>query len=227
MVKNSMNRPRLAPVRKNNPEAMRARILEAAFQLFQEQGFHATSMQDIAGAAGVSKGAMHHHFETKKLIGLAVIREQVSGAFDEVWLQPLRSSEVPLEATFEIFRDLARQFDERRRVVGCPINNLTLELASSDIDYRSALRPLFDEWRKSLADSLLADPDSEFADAGSAASAAALIVAAYSGAMSMAKVEQCGTPLAECADELERLLSRDLGKCRTELTADAMEECSS
>ena len=195
------------PIRKNNPEAMRSRILEAAFQLFQEQGFNATSMQEIAAAAGVSKGAMHHHFETKKLLGLAVIREQVSSACEEAWLQPIRMSDAPLDATFRVFREVAARLNERGRVTGCPINNLTLELASSDADYRAALRPVFEGWRQTLAKLILADPHGTFSDAVSAAAAATLIVAVFSGAMSMAKVEQSGAPLSECADELERLLS--------------------
>jgi len=41
------------------------RILGAALDLFSAQGFHGTSMQQIATAAGVSKGLLFHHFADK------------------------------------------------------------------------------------------------------------------------------------------------------------------
>jgi AcrR family transcriptional regulator len=41
------------------------RILSAALDLFSAQGFHGTSMQQIATAAGVSKGLLFHHFADK------------------------------------------------------------------------------------------------------------------------------------------------------------------
>ena len=58
-------------------EATRGRILEAAARLFAEQGYEATSTQQILEAAGTSRGALYHHFETKQAIFEAVF-ERVS-----------------------------------------------------------------------------------------------------------------------------------------------------
>ena len=43
----------------------RQEILRAAARLFQEQGYDATSMSDVAGALGLSKGGLYHHFQSK------------------------------------------------------------------------------------------------------------------------------------------------------------------
>lgn len=40
-------------------------ILDAARKLFTEKGFQDTSVDDIAEAAGVTKGAVYHHFDSK------------------------------------------------------------------------------------------------------------------------------------------------------------------
>jgi TetR/AcrR family transcriptional regulator len=48
------------------------RILSAAETLFAEQGFDATSMNDIARLAGVSKANIFHHFNSKNELYLAV-----------------------------------------------------------------------------------------------------------------------------------------------------------
>jgi AcrR family transcriptional regulator len=52
-------------------------ILKAGRRLFGEQGFAATTMDDIAKAARVAKGAVYHHFATKETVFEAVF-DQVS-----------------------------------------------------------------------------------------------------------------------------------------------------
>lgn len=49
-------------------ETTRAAILAAARALFAGQGFAATSVDDIAEAAGVAKGAVYHHFASKEAV---------------------------------------------------------------------------------------------------------------------------------------------------------------
>jgi AcrR family transcriptional regulator len=52
-------------------------ILKAGRRLFGEQGFAATTMDDIAEAARVAKGAVYHHFAAKEAVFEAVF-DQVS-----------------------------------------------------------------------------------------------------------------------------------------------------
>jgi TetR/AcrR family transcriptional regulator, acrAB operon repressor len=53
--------------RKTKEEALvtRCRILDAAEQVFERQGVSGTSLQDIAQAAGVTRGAIYWHFQDK------------------------------------------------------------------------------------------------------------------------------------------------------------------
>jgi AcrR family transcriptional regulator len=53
--------------------ATRERLLEAARQAFGERGYEATSITEILDAAGVAKGALYHHFETKAALFDAVL----------------------------------------------------------------------------------------------------------------------------------------------------------
>ena len=50
-----------------------AAILASARTLFAERGFEATSIDDIALAAGVAKGAIYHHYPSKEAIFLEVL----------------------------------------------------------------------------------------------------------------------------------------------------------
>ncbi len=49
-------------------ERSRTQILDAALKLFSHHGYGATSVQDIADAASLSKGNVYHHFEDKESI---------------------------------------------------------------------------------------------------------------------------------------------------------------
>jgi AcrR family transcriptional regulator len=55
--------------------ATQAAILRAARKLFGDDGFQATTMDDIASAARVAKGAVYHHFKTKEDVFEAVFEE--------------------------------------------------------------------------------------------------------------------------------------------------------
>lgn len=49
-------------------ERTRQTILEAAYSLFLEQGFHATSMRQIAERTGMAVGGIYNHFTSKEAI---------------------------------------------------------------------------------------------------------------------------------------------------------------
>jgi AcrR family transcriptional regulator len=56
-------------------EATRAAIVQAAKRLFGERGFADTTMDNVAAAAHVAKGAVYHHFKTKEALFEAVFDE--------------------------------------------------------------------------------------------------------------------------------------------------------
>ncbi|HEX8075157.1 MAG TPA: helix-turn-helix domain-containing protein [Thermoleophilaceae bacterium] len=53
-------------------EATTAELLAAARELFAADGYAATSLDAIAAAAGVTKGALYHHFDSKRDVFRAV-----------------------------------------------------------------------------------------------------------------------------------------------------------
>ncbi|HWF14922.1 MAG TPA: TetR/AcrR family transcriptional regulator [Acidimicrobiales bacterium] len=53
----------------------RAALIRAARELFAEQGFAATSRDQIAQRAGVTRGALYHHFESKTAVFAALVTE--------------------------------------------------------------------------------------------------------------------------------------------------------
>jgi AcrR family transcriptional regulator len=54
-------------------ELTRESILEGAYQLFLQQGYHGTSMRQIAAEAGIALGGIYNHFSGKEEIFTAVL----------------------------------------------------------------------------------------------------------------------------------------------------------
>ncbi len=53
----------------------RREILDAALRCFLQQGFHATTIEQIRDTSGVSHGSIYHHFGSKAAIALALYEE--------------------------------------------------------------------------------------------------------------------------------------------------------
>jgi AcrR family transcriptional regulator len=63
-------------------EATRQALLRAARELFGDQGYAATSLDEITNAAKVTKGALYHHFDGKQDL-FATVYEQVKREVSE------------------------------------------------------------------------------------------------------------------------------------------------
>ncbi|MGO4784776.1 TetR/AcrR family transcriptional regulator [Cryobacterium sp. W22_MBD10_FK3] len=64
--------------------AKRAEILETALALVARQGFHQTSVRDIADAVGLSQAGLLHYFESKDDLWVAILRtrDEIDAAKD-------------------------------------------------------------------------------------------------------------------------------------------------
>jgi TetR/AcrR family acrAB operon transcriptional repressor len=56
-------------------ELTRQSLLEAALKVFSRQGYAETRLEDIADAAGVTRGAIYHHFGSKKELFQELVEE--------------------------------------------------------------------------------------------------------------------------------------------------------
>jgi AcrR family transcriptional regulator len=61
--------------REEKAERSRRQVLNAALELFSRQGYRGTSVREIAEMAGVSTGAVYHHFPGKEAILNSLIDE--------------------------------------------------------------------------------------------------------------------------------------------------------
>lgn len=88
--------------------ARRAQILEAAWACFQKEGLHATTMDDIIKASGLSAGAVYSYYPSKDELILAAVTTSLSGL--TALVGPLVHAEPPL-APAELARRIAAAID--------------------------------------------------------------------------------------------------------------------
>ncbi|HSI55695.1 MAG: TetR/AcrR family transcriptional regulator [Ramlibacter sp.] len=78
--------------RERRKEARPGELLDAALELFVEKGFAATRAEEVAARAGVSKGTLFLYFPSKEELFKAVVRENISGRFQE-WNEEFQTFE--------------------------------------------------------------------------------------------------------------------------------------
>ncbi len=78
------------PARRGRPGYDRDGILAVAVQLFNEQGYDATSVADLARRLGLAKSALYHHFSSKEEL-LSVALEAALGGLEAVLDDPRAS----------------------------------------------------------------------------------------------------------------------------------------
>ena len=137
------------------PEATRRKLLEAAFGEFYANGFQGGSLNRIVEAAGATKGALFHHFESKQALGYAVVDELIGPLLLTRWLDEVGRSDDPL---LDIQRAFRRYVDEDIAsgmwLQGCPLNNLAQEMSPLDDGFHRRIDALYTLWRERYAAAL-------------------------------------------------------------------------
>ncbi len=98
--------------RERRLEHTRTLLLDAAEELFARKGFSGASLEDIADAAGYTRGAIYAHFGGKEELFLAVIerqRQRFLDGFADVISSSHRLDELDLDELAKRWRELMSQ----------------------------------------------------------------------------------------------------------------------
>jgi AcrR family transcriptional regulator len=81
----------------------RRALLDAARSLFAERGYHGAAAEEIVGRAGLTRGALYHHFEDKRDLFRAVV-DEMEGEIDEEIEEAERAASGLAEAVMAGYR---------------------------------------------------------------------------------------------------------------------------
>jgi AcrR family transcriptional regulator len=201
-MQTSTRRARATP---RDPDATRSGLLRAAFQQVHRSGFQGTDLDSILRTAGVTKGALYHHFANKDALGYALVDEFLTELTRDKWLAPLAEAADPIEALARIVQ--SSSVKPKDVANGCPVNNLAQEMSPLDEGFRRRLARVFDGWRRGVADALRAGQERGLVRADlDPAETALFFIAAYEGYISLAKNAQDARVLQAGTKSLTRYL---------------------
>lgn len=146
-------------VRTRDPEGTRERLVNAAFEEIFRHGYQGTGLDTILATAGVTKGALYHHFADKAELAHAVIDEVIRGLTLERWTGPLARYEGDPISGIQLVLDIAAtEFCDERSAdkveLGCPLNNIAQEMSPLDERFRRRVAVVFETWIESFAQAL-------------------------------------------------------------------------
>ncbi|GAA3951398.1 TetR/AcrR family transcriptional regulator [Actinomadura viridis] len=187
----------------------RRRLLEAAAQLFREQGYAATGLKQITSVAGAPWGSLYHFFPGgKEQLGAEAVAH--SGArylklFDLVYERA--GDEAIVQAVHDFFQLSAEALEASRWADGCPIATVALEAAGTSEPLRHACAEVFESWRAAGARRFVL-AGVEPARAGELAT---YVLAALEGAIVLSRARHDTGPLRVTAGIVAGTLRTELG----------------
>lgn len=189
----------------------RDKLLDAAIMLIRQNGFAATSVDDLCKAAGVTKGAFFHHFESKDALGAAAARhwgETTSGLFASA---PYHDPADPLDrvlAYIDFRRDLiAGEIPEYT----CYAGTLVQEAYGASVDIRDACASAIFEHAKTL-EADIAEAAERYGVEVDAPSLARHTQAVLQGGFILSKAAGNDRPVHESIDHLKRYVELLFGR---------------
>jgi TetR/AcrR family transcriptional repressor of nem operon len=125
-------------------------VVRQALLLFKKQGYHRTSMSDLAAACGLLKGSFYHYFSGKDALMKEVLGTVHHYFSTKVFPIAYDESLTPRER-------LEKMVAKQIRVVsstegGCLMGNMALETALVTDDFTPQMRVFFEEYLKALTD---------------------------------------------------------------------------
>jgi TetR/AcrR family transcriptional regulator, cholesterol catabolism regulator len=123
----------------------RADVVRLAGELFAQKGFRATTVREIADAAGILSGSLYHHFDSKESIG----DEILSGFINDVLAdyRAAASAGSPREVLEQIVRSTSRTLARHRAALAMLANDWSYFAAQSRFSYlRKAVTEIERTW---------------------------------------------------------------------------------
>jgi TetR/AcrR family transcriptional repressor of nem operon len=106
----------------------------------------------ILAGAGVTKGALYHHFDNKEALGYAVVDEIIATNLHRKWVRPLRNAEDPIDVLVRIIQsESLKRVDIQR---GCPLLNLSQEMSGIDEGFRRRTASVYKDWHDAVEEAL-------------------------------------------------------------------------
>lgn len=197
----------------------KTRILNAALQMIRSKGYSATRIEDVCGAAGLTKGSFFHHFSTKEELAVAAAEYWSEIASALFAAAPYHQAREPVDRVLAYvdFRKALLHGDLPEFT--CLLGTLTQEV----YDTHPAIREACDRSISGHAATLIPDIQAAIDQTGmlpdwTAESLALFTQAAIQGAFILAKAKHGVQAASDAIDHLHRYLELLLPRPKSQAT---------
>lgn len=129
-------------------EATRHKVLDAALEIFDDCGYAGATMERIAERAGVTRGAVYHHFDDKAELHDALLREEADQIMRPLLID-LAAGGAPLERLRSFLKSYCFTLERNARFRAA-INLLLFPGATAPAQARSSTRRGYHAWFKAF-----------------------------------------------------------------------------
>ena len=182
----------------------RNKLLDAALGTIRAKGYSATSVDDLCGAAGVTKGAFFHHFKSKDALAVAAADHWSETTSELFSAAPFHDHDDPLErilAYIEFRKDLVRGAIPD---FTCLVGTMVQEAYGASEDIRDACWRSISGHAQTLEDDIAAAIDKYCVSGITPKSLALYTQAAIQGAFILAKAKNDAGVAIDCINHLKR-----------------------
>jgi AcrR family transcriptional regulator len=132
-----------------NPEATKETILRESGILFNTQGYKATSISDITGATGLTKGAIYRHFTSKDALEIETL-VHLSDIMNEKIRQRVKTEKTAGDKLRAVLHFFESYISNPPLEGGCPLLNAAVEADDAHPELKKAALDILNGLRTSL-----------------------------------------------------------------------------
>jgi TetR/AcrR family transcriptional regulator, cholesterol catabolism regulator len=139
-------RPGRGPNSSKEPSERRADVVTIAAELFGQKGFRATTVREIADAAGILSGSLYHHFDSKESIGDEILSRFINDVLGD-YRAAVSSAGSPRAVLEQIVRTTSGTLPRHRAALGMLQNDWSYFSAQDRFGYlRKAVAEIEATW---------------------------------------------------------------------------------
>ncbi len=185
----------------------RGKILMAAYDEIYQCGYQAASLNNILKNTGITKGALYHHFRNKLELGYAVVDEVIYSSIKVHWIEPLEKTDDPISTIQQILFQTGQQMTQHDIRLGCPLNNLAMEMSPINEGFHTKIKALYDEWQAAIEAACERGKQAgKVIESADSKQLAILFIATLEGCLGLAKSMQSLETLMMCGQGLSEQL---------------------
>ncbi|MBT8178860.1 MAG: TetR/AcrR family transcriptional regulator [Eudoraea sp.] len=126
------------------------RMQVAGLELFYEQGYYNTSIDDILKSLELSKGAFYYHFQSKEDFFISIIQNLIVQKVYGTLIEPIEGKENPLVVIEKCLDDSLQKAEHNQMDYGFVLNNFLTEFNGRNETISRYLRDILKVWEVNI-----------------------------------------------------------------------------